>query len=136
MVLRQVIAESASPMHVLRLAARLHRGKSGGRSLRICDYDARLHSMLAAGHRTTRVGHPGWRDWRPDDNQNRAYLSRQTVQPVGTTSDRRSPPSPAHHCPVWSWQVDLKGETLRIFSQQVASPRWYGPKACRDVRPA
>src|SRR3954451_15291824 len=37
-------------------------------------------------HQTTHIGHPGWRSWRPDDNQNRAYPSRQTVQLEGSTS--------------------------------------------------
>jgi hypothetical protein len=42
-----------------------------------CWLDARL---------TRHTGRPGRRNWRPDDNQNRAYPSRQTVQRHGTTS--------------------------------------------------
>src|SRR5690348_5710647 len=38
--------------------------------------------------RTTLTEHPGWRSWRHDDNQNRAYPSRQTVQLEGSTSMR------------------------------------------------
>ena len=34
----------------------------------------------------THTGHLRRRNWRPDDNQNRAYPSRQTVQPDGSTS--------------------------------------------------
>src|ERR1700757_3055231 len=35
---------------------------------------------------TMHTGQPKWRNWRPDDNQNRAYPSRQTVQTGGSTS--------------------------------------------------
>src|SRR5215472_15693829 len=34
----------------------------------------------------THTGHLRRRNWRPDDNQNRAYPSRQTVQTDGSTS--------------------------------------------------
>jgi transposase InsO family protein len=37
---------------------------------------------------TRHTGKLGRRNWRPDDNQNRAYPSRQTVQRIGTTSNR------------------------------------------------
>src|ERR1700757_1114541 len=54
------------------------------------------------GARPTRhMGQRRRRDWRPDDNPNRAYPSRQTVQPDGSTSDL-----PNHGCP-WiqrSWR--------------------------------
>src|ERR1700735_1640416 len=40
--------------------------------------------------RTTHTGHPAWRSWRPDDNQNRAYPSRQTVQLGGPPQTSRS----------------------------------------------
>src|SRR5690348_603118 len=32
------------------------------------------------------TGPRAWKDWRPDDDQNRAYPSRQTVQEGGATS--------------------------------------------------
>jgi hypothetical protein len=39
------------------------------------------------GYPTRHTGQQRWRDWRPDNTQNQAYPSRQTVQQNGTTSN-------------------------------------------------
>jgi len=55
----------------------------------------------------THTGHLRRRNWRPDDNQNRAYPSRQTVQPDGSTSRTVAHPTLELHAKVYAEQPGL-----------------------------
>ena len=70
-------------LHAFETVSELHAGPPSGSATTMPD----VPTPPWPGARLTRhMGQPEWRDWRPDENQNRAYPRRQTVRRMGTTS--------------------------------------------------
>src|SRR6516162_7077071 len=84
----------------------------------------------------THTGHLRRRNWRHDDNQNRAYPSRQTVQPDGSTSHFRrapvgSPSIVAYNLAGLNFSFEL-AEYPGAYAMQAIVDEWKAGGAVKD----